>query len=172
LDLDLWGEIYQDLSSLCPEPQQDCIVENEQNTPEIGVQPEFNFPTDRNVSDEIQQDEQFDLVSYIIDELEPDTILPASVELISETSGTHPDPAQKATEKECNQMLASFNLLGNQNQQLLEELSLPDETLGQPAKKACPSTPREESSSGSKLRTLSKRSRMSSLKPEYDRYRQ
>jgi hypothetical protein len=44
------------------------------------VQPKFNFPTDKNVSDEIQQDKQFDLVSYIIDELEPDTILPVSVE--------------------------------------------------------------------------------------------
>jgi hypothetical protein len=105
-------------------------------------------------------------------QLEPDTILSASVELISETSDTHPDPVHKATEEECNQMLAGFNFLGNQNQPLLEELSLPEESRGRPAKRACPSTHREGSSSGTKSQTLAKRSRMSFLKPENDRYSQ
>lgn len=41
LDLDLWGEICQDLSSLCPKPLEDTsstdrILQNELNTPKIG----------------------------------------------------------------------------------------------------------------------------------------
>ncbi|PNF20176.1 hypothetical protein B7P43_G17214 [Cryptotermes secundus] len=57
LDFDIWGEIYGDLISWCPEPLQDtsctmvgdrkgsnCIVQDDElNTPETGVEPEFDF---------------------------------------------------------------------------------------------------------------------------------
>jgi hypothetical protein len=50
-------------------------------------------------------------------QLEPDTILATRIDFVAETCGTHAEPVHKETERECNQMLPSFNLLGNQNQQ-------------------------------------------------------
>ncbi|PNF29168.1 hypothetical protein B7P43_G11861 [Cryptotermes secundus] len=65
LDLDIWGEIYQGVSSLCPKPLQDtsstmvgdrkgsnCIVQDDElNTPETGVEPKFDLTSPPGVMD-------------------------------------------------------------------------------------------------------------------------
>jgi hypothetical protein len=83
-------------------------------------------------------------------------------------------------------VLSSHKLSPRQNISGLEELLLPKQTCGRPAKLVYPSTTKEKSSSGSRSRRRkssgsvadeswtpsSKRSRMSSLDPAYDQYQQ